>query len=56
MSSENAKMHPMKAIGIAIDCEDENALADFRLGRTIVRKTVYYVKRGEHSSSFGGNK
>ena len=29
MSSENAKRKPMKIIGTAIDCDDENVLADF---------------------------
>jgi len=29
MSSENIKKIPIKVIGTAIDCDDENALADF---------------------------
>ena len=29
MDCENTKRSPMKVIGVALDCEDENALADF---------------------------
>ncbi len=43
MSTENAQAARMKAIGIAIDCADENALADF------------YARMLRWSKTFSGN-